>query len=108
MVAAVARRRPDPFVENWRTAIMASSVPSGAKVVGERLSKRGRHDGTSNYPTVATLMLATGLSRRAVQEHLRLLEAAGWIERVRGPGRGRGTEYRLVIPEDGADDPFPF
>lgn len=54
------------------------------------------------WPTEITLAQETGLSERAVRDHLRAAEAAGWITRQlrRSPGsRWPHTVYQLQFPD---------
>jgi DNA-binding transcriptional regulator YhcF (GntR family) len=73
-----------------RRAILAVAVAG--------LSLHMNPEGESCYPGVETLAEETGLSRRTVQRVLRVLERGGWLEVVRGGGRGRSSRYRARIP----------
>ena len=47
-------------------------------------------------PSLATLADLTGHDRRTITRALATLEAAGWIERRKGGGRGTSTTYTLT------------
>jgi len=94
----------------WRVtkAVRASKLPSSAKLVMFVLADVATA-GTAEIPphrTPSLTVLAdeTGLGRSTVAEHLRALEAGGWVVRVRPTtaealGRGERTRYQLRVPE---------
>lgn len=61
--------------------------------------------------SLSEIAQATGLSRRAVTEHLDLLDQAGWVERNRPSleeaRAGTKTGYRLLIPREPSALPPP-
>lgn len=75
----------------WRGAIADSSLPPNARLVALTLSLHMNERGGSAYPSVARLVSETGLSRRAVQRALRVLEESGYLQLVAGVGGGRST-----------------
>jgi predicted ArsR family transcriptional regulator len=79
----------------WRSAIIASTVGSSARLVALVLSTHMDRDGGSCFPSLTTLARETGLSRRTVCNALDELEHAGLVERAR-TGRGRPTRYRAT------------
>jgi hypothetical protein len=76
----------------WRR----SRARGAAKLVLLALANYANRDGGC-YPSVAALVGKTGLSRRAVQDGLRQLEALGEIVTARGGGRRRPSEYRITL-----------
>lgn len=62
------------------------------------LAEHGDPDGTSIYPSVATVARMTRQSERTVQNHIRDMLDIGWLILVKpGGGRGHPTEYRIPI-----------
>ena len=87
-----SRRSP---LFGWRVLILASDLPSNAKLTGLTLSVHMDRNGSRCWPSITTLARETGLSRRAVHYALDQIEQAGLVERVRG-GRGKSTRYRAT------------
>lgn len=83
------------------------------KLVLVRLADFARDDGTSVYPSLATIVSHTGLSERTVRTALRELEAMSVLVVVRrGGGREKTTRYRIDLAtlaglsKGAADAPF--
>jgi hypothetical protein len=84
--------------------------PPAERFTALALADHASHDGENVYPSVNQLALKTGHSERAVQYHLRRMEARGWLEVVEhGGGRGKRTKYRIPIEKlkGAAYAPFP-
>lgn len=83
---------------------MASAQGPGATTRHVLLTLALHMDATggSCWPSVRTLAEETGLSRRAVMEHIEKAASEGWVKRwVRGAG-GRGwrlAEYQATVPD---------
>jgi hypothetical protein len=59
------------------------------------------------FPKVATLASHCGCTERAIQQRLRRLRLAGYLE-IQAPGRlQRATTYRVVVPDSRNETPFP-
>lgn len=87
----------------WRTAIASPHGPASAtrRHVLLTLSLHMNERGGSCFPTTARLAAETKLSERAVEEHLRVAEEEGWIERRDLEVRGRGwrrVAYKATVP----------
>ena len=86
----------------WRNAIASANGPKSATTrhVLLVLSFHMHDDGTQAWPSTRKLAERTGLSERAVCEHLGRAEAEGWIERRRRglPERGWIHEYTAMVP----------
>lgn len=96
----------------WRSAICDSNLPSTTRHIALTLSLWMNERAASAFPGAGTLAQATGLSERAVREHLRALVTAGWLELVeRGGVRGErkhANHYRASTPNPTlAFDPGP-
>lgn len=91
-----------PLLFRWRDALFASDLTSTTRLVLLTLSCHGDTDGADIRPGTRTLARKTGLSRRAVMDHLQAAERSGWIRRRElGRDRGQGWKrhgYELVIP----------
>jgi hypothetical protein len=86
----------------WRDALLGEHGPSSTcRLVLLTLSLDADGDGARCFPSTRRLAERTGLSRRAVEKHLRDAEGQ-WIERSeRGGGQGwRRMTYTLRIPPD--------
>jgi DNA-binding Lrp family transcriptional regulator len=88
------------------TAACHSGIRHPARAVLKELAWFADDNGQRAFPSVTTLAVRTGLSRRAVQKLLRELERIGAIDAVgsrlggRGRasgGRGRSTHYRINL-----------
>lgn len=80
---------------------------NGHKLLLLALADHAHHDGTSVFPSIATLVDMTEQSERAVQYQLRDLEAAGLLRKVRQASRYRPTEYAILIEALGVHDVHP-
>lgn len=90
-----------PLVIRWREALKVSAVPSTRRWVLVALSLYAQTDGTGAYPSTRRLAGDTALSRRSVEEHLRIAEGEGWIRREDRQRTGRALpskRYVLTIP----------
>lgn len=90
---------------DWRSAV-ASPFGPGAPTTRHVLLTLSLHmspRGDSCFPSIELLVEESGLSRRAIIEHLKLAESAGWIAKQERPeknGQGwRRLEYFPMIPE---------
>lgn len=86
----------------WRHAIIKSDLPATTRHVLLTISCFMNELGDGCYPTQVQLAEATGLSERAVREHLDHAEKAGWIKRTEHGFRGqkwRNHEYQACWPD---------
>lgn len=96
-----------PVVVTWRGAIALSDLPRTTRAVAWALANYMNERGESAFPSVVRLCGDVGSERGAgpaskstVITALRLLEAEGWLEKVRsGGGRGNRSEWQARIPE---------
>ena len=91
------------MAEVWRL-----DLPPLRKMVLLAIADHAHDDGTKAFPGVARIVYKTGISRRAVQQHLRVLEEAGLLVATahgRG-GRGMATEYRVDTGKGASLAPF--
>ena len=104
MSGAVAR------VVRWRRAVLAEPALTDAqKLVAFALAEHMNGGGGSCWPSVETLADEVALTRRPVQRALATLDAAGWIEREIGRGRGHSSQYRATFPDpEKASDATPI
>lgn len=75
-----------PFVVVWQKALRDADVPAGRRGFGLLLSLWANADGTSCFPSIATLV-GRGYSKPTVHRHLSALEADGWLKIRHGGGR---------------------
>lgn len=95
-------RRESPFLFVWRNLLASEEgPPSTTRLVLLALSLRMDTDGASCFPSVRSICVMTGLSNRAVIDHLDRAEREGWIRRE-SAGRGgqgwRRHRYTPLIP----------
>jgi DNA-binding transcriptional MocR family regulator len=64
----------------WQRAILASDLPSTTKLVLMALSTHINKGTGLAFPSIRMLMKDTGLSNKAVIQHLGSAKRAGWIE----------------------------
>lgn len=90
----------------WRSAIVDSELAATTRHVALTLSLHMNERGGSCYPGAPRLARETGLSERAVRDHLGRLVDAGWLvlERRGGQrgGRRESNEYRATVPDETA------
>jgi DNA-binding transcriptional ArsR family regulator len=79
--------------------ILASSLPSTARLVALVLSTHMNGAGGSCFPSLTTIARESGLSRSTVCGALAELEGGELVERSRRPGRV--THYRATSPAGG-------
>lgn len=87
----------------WRRVLLSEhGPPATRRHVLLTLSTYGDVEGREIFPSTRELARATGLSRRRVEEHLRIAAEEGWIDReASGTGHGwRQMSYRLGMPEN--------
>lgn len=115
--AEARTRRPRKVVERvskphkaryaWLEVIMKSGPPSKgglsstSRLVAHTLTFHGRSDGSGIFPSVRTLASETGLSERAVCEHIGHLVRRGFLMRKARGGNTAGAmgfEYVLTVP----------
>lgn len=92
-----------PLIVEWQRLIRDAPMPPAVKNVVGWLRTYANADGTSIYPGVEKLMLATGLSRGTTVRALAALREAGLLVRTkRGGGRGsrKSDEYRAGMPAE--------
>ena len=109
----MATAKPEPHLFQWRRVLLSEKGPEPVtRFVLLALSTFGDQNGRSIYPSAEILAVATGLSQRAVEGHLRRGIEKGWVRRsMIGPERGgkgwRRSQYSLTIPERAAGDSGP-
>lgn len=98
-----------PLVAVWRDTLLSpNGLTATEKAVGLAVAKHADHNGSSCYPSQATIAAEAGCGLRTVQRALGALEAAGWliVEKVPisgGPqGRAWRSSYHLTLPEEHA------
>lgn len=87
-------------VVSW--VLEESEAKLGARLVLLSLADHAKADGSAAWPSVETIGRHARMSRRAVQESLRRLEADGAIERT-GRSTAGTTVYRVRMLHGGAD-----
>jgi hypothetical protein len=87
---------------SWRHAIIKSSLPATTRHVLLTISCFMNELGDGCYPTQEQIAEATGLSIRAVREHVDTAVEAGWLTRQEHGFKGqkwRNYEYAAAWPE---------
>lgn len=74
-------------------AVPEREMPSGAKLIGFRLSLYMREDQRRAWPTMAALSDACGMSARVIQDHVTKLQKGRWLDVRRQ--RHKGNIYWL-------------
>ena len=96
-----------PFVVRWRKALLSENGPEKpmTRYVLDVLSKYMQPDGTQCYPSTRSIARDSGLSERAVCQHLALGADGGWIVKTSRQAGGREWRSHLYIPiiPSGAD-----
>ena len=85
-----------PFDLRWQWEVWLSELPPTAKLVAFAIRIYANPDGSGSRPSLDTLEQLTGLSRRCIQDNLRLIE-----QRFVGKEQGKGrtpNRYTLIIP----------
>ena len=94
-----------PFIARWRSAVLTSTLPSSAKLCLLSLGEFANPDGTSCFPSLASVAQLASMNERSVRRCWdNDAEPGGWFTR-RHKGSQQGWarfEYTLLIP-DGAD-----
>lgn len=102
--------KPNKARYAWLEVVMKSGKPekggkgglqSISRLVAHTLTFHGRSDGSGIFPSVRTLANETGLSERAVCEHIGHLVRRGFLMRKARGGHtagARGFEYVLTVP----------
>ncbi len=88
----------------WRHAILKSNLPPTTRHVLLTLSCYMDDVGQSCFPSIELLCESTGLSNRAVIDHLRVAEQSGWIRSSSmgfGDQRWRRKQYEPTWPQGG-------
>lgn len=89
---------------SWRHAILESDLPSTTRLVLLTLSCHMSDAGDSCFPSVVRLASESGLSKKAVIEHLKIAKEKGWIL-VSAHGFGgqkwKRHEYVVAVPKGG-------
>ncbi|MFN9294208.1 MAG: helix-turn-helix domain-containing protein, partial [Planctomyces sp.] len=88
-------------------AIAATALPLGPRAVLNLLNLRCNGSGVC-WPAMKTIAREIGCTERSVQNHLAELIAAGFVELVRGGGRGLSNRYRLNLPVQNVDNSSGF
>ena len=85
-----------PFDLRWQWEVWLSGLPATAKLVAFAIRIYGNSDGSRSHPSLDILEQLTGLSRRCIQDNLKLIER-GFVRKESGKGRAANI-YSLVIP----------
>ena len=88
-------------------AIAATALPLGPRAVLNLLNLRCNRSGFC-WPALKTIGREIGCTERSVQNYLAELIAAGFVEQVRGGGRGVSNRYRLNLPVQNAENSSGF
>lgn len=92
---------PDNRAWSWRHALLKSDLPATTRHVLLTISCFMNDVGGGCYPTQEQLAEATGLSDRAVRQHIDVAVKAGWLVRKEHGFRGqkwRNHEYEAAWP----------
>lgn len=92
---------PDNRAWSWRHALLKSDLPATTRHVLLTISCFMNDVGGGCYPTQEQLAEATGLSDRAVRQHIDTAVKAGWLVRKEHGFRGqkwRNHEYEAAWP----------
>ena len=88
---------------SWRSAIADSDLPPTTRHVALALSLYMSERGDSAFPGAGRLTRDTGLSERAIRDHLGRLERAGWLLCIERGGRKgetkRANAYIANVPD---------
>jgi DNA-binding transcriptional ArsR family regulator len=88
----------------WQTKIAKAELPLTTKAIAMFLAHFANADGSRVRPGERLLAAITGLTERAVRQHLATLREIGLIERVEhGNSRGRADVYQLTLPGSAID-----
>ena len=82
----------------WTIALRYCGLSPTTRLVALAASTWMDYDGQGARPGVDAICEATDLARRSVYRSLSELEAAGWIRREGGGGRGRASTFSPLIP----------
>ena len=88
-------------------AIAATALPLGPRAVLNLLNLRCNGSGVC-WPAMKTIGREIGCTERSVQNYLAELIAAGFVELVRGGGRGLSNRYRLNLPVQNLENSSGF
>jgi hypothetical protein len=94
---------------DWRKAIQQApkaALPSTARLVLLNLSIYMDNDGKSCFPSTRQQALDTGLSERAICEHISKAMEAGFLQKSKAGYSGKAWahyEYFATFPQEGAD-----
>jgi hypothetical protein len=95
------RNRRNPKFE-WQSAFIEAGLTGNTGFIGLLMSTLDNGDGRGFFVSAARISTLTGLSERTVQERIRALREAGWIEQTKRGGhrggRAMASSYALVIP----------
>ena len=80
----------------WTIGVRLSDLEPMTTLVALTLAGWANADGLGARPSVSSVARGCRLKRRAVTDHIKKLEDAGWIRRTRG--RGIPNRYSLLIP----------
>lgn len=87
-----------PFDLKWQWEVWLSDLPSSAMLVAFAIRIYANQDGTKSHPSLDTLAMMTKLSRRHVQDSLKLIEKQ-LVRKTAGAGRA-ANRYTLIIPSE--------
>jgi len=84
------------------TAILQSDLPCAQRMILAVLLNHAG-DGTTAYPSHASIAKQAGLAERSVWGHLKELETSGWISKA--GNLGRVTVWEVINPANSATYP---
>lgn len=98
--------RDDVRVWSWRHAVQRSDLPSTTKLVLFNLSVYMNECGDGCYPSIKKQAKDTGLSERAVCEHLKKAVEAGFLRKsVHGYGGQKWSRNEYIAMMPNIDNP---
>lgn len=99
------------FIARWRSAVLNSDRPSSTKLCLVSLAEFASPDGTSCFPSLASIARKASMNERSVRRCWdNDAEPAGWFTRKHvGTHRGWARfEYTLLIPEGADTESTPY
>lgn len=82
----------------WEKYIRRSGLPAMTKLVALTMATYGHTDGNEIHPGDDNLAADTGLTKRSIITHRKVLEDLGFVVKKTDARRGRAAEYILTWP----------
>ena len=83
---------------DWVGLILNTELPSASKMLSLYLARFMNKDQDMAWPSLARIEKETSLGKATVCRHLTLLEAEGWLKRVKG-NPTTNTRYYIAFPQ---------